>query len=133
MNLGQGAFIGNGYTKVQNGGVSDNFTLIKGAHQFSVGGHYLWTKTDSLQPAFAIGLYAFAEVSGGHFNPAITLGFVATRRITAPLAVAYWIAQFGGAVVAAAILRSLFTHQQFLGAVPNAPFIVLPGRRQPVR
>mgnify|MGYP003694800077 CR=1 FL=1 len=39
----------------------------------------------------------FGHISGGHFNPAITLGFVATRRIKLQLAVAYWIAQFGGA------------------------------------
>src|SRR5438309_8429992 len=76
----------------------------------------------ALANGLAIGIMVtnLGHISGGHFNPAITLGFVATRRITAPLAVAYWIAQFGGAVVAAAILRSFFTHQQFLGAVPNA-------------
>src|SRR5204862_527477 len=45
FSLGQAAF-GTGYAHVSNAGVSDTLTLIKGAHQFSVGGHYLWTKTD---------------------------------------------------------------------------------------
>jgi MIP family channel proteins len=75
-----------------------------------------------LANGLAIGIMVtnLGHISGGHFNPAITLGFVATRRITTPLAVAYWIAQFAGAVVAAAILRAFFTHQQFLAAVPSA-------------
>jgi aquaporin Z len=50
------------------------------------------------------------HISGGHFNPAITLGFVATRRITPVLAVAYWASQLLGAISAAFILRWLF-HQ----------------------
>jgi MIP family channel proteins len=44
----------------------------------------------------------------GHFNPAITLGFVVTRRIEAGMAVVYWIAQFTGAIVAAWALKGLF-------------------------
>src|SRR5512142_2294153 len=75
----------------------------------------------ALANGLAIGIMVtnLGHISGGHFNPAVTLGFVATRRITAPLAVAYWIAQFGGAVVAAAILRGLFAHNAFLGSVPH--------------
>src|SRR5213592_245030 len=89
------------------------FTLI-----FIGGGAGIASGKDIVAVALANGLAIgimvsnLGHISGGHFNPAITLGFVAARRITAPLAVAYWIAQFGGAVVAAAILRSLFTHQQ---------------------
>ena len=61
------------------------------------------------------------HISGGHFNPAITLGFVATRRITPRLAVAYWVFQLLGAVSAAFILRYLFTQTRSkLGATPRA-------------
>src|SRR6266849_10131153 len=76
----------------------------------------------ALANGLAIGLMVsnFGHISGGHFNPAITLGFLATRRITLPLAVAYWLSQLAGATVAAAILRGLFSHHQFLAAVPHA-------------
>jgi aquaporin Z len=63
--------------------------------------------------AFAHGLViavmvsAVGHISGGHFNPAVTLGFVVTRRMATPLAVMYWVAQFLGAVVAALLLSWL--------------------------
>ncbi len=46
-----------------------------------------------------------AHISGGHFNPAVTLGFVVTRRISTPLALVYWLTQFAAAIAAAALLR----------------------------
>ena len=61
--------------------------------------------------AFANGLViavmvsAAGPISGGHINPAVTLGFLVTRRMTPLLAVVYWIAQFGGAVLAALLLK----------------------------
>src|SRR5437870_4892812 len=97
------------------------FTLI-----FIGGGAGIVSGQDIVAVALANGLAIgimvsnLGHISGGHFNPAITLGFVATRRITLPLAAAYWVSQFAGAIVAAAILRGLFTHEAFLGAVPHA-------------
>jgi MIP family channel proteins len=97
------------------------FTLI-----FIGGGAGIVTGQDIVAVALANGLAIgimvsnLGHISGGHFNPAITLGFVATRRIALPIAIVYWISQFAGAIVAAAILRGLFTHAQFLGAVPHA-------------
>ena len=75
----------------------------------------------ALANGLAIGLMVsnFGHISGGHFNPAITLGFVATRRITWPLAVAYWISQFLGAVIAAALLRWFFHRAAWPGVVPH--------------
>ena len=58
--------------------------------------------------AIAIMVSAVGHISGGHFNPAVTLAFVVTRRIEPALAVVYWLAQFGGAVLAALALRALF-------------------------
>jgi aquaporin Z len=61
--------------------------------------------------AFANGLViavmvsAAGPISGGHINPAVTLGFLVTKRIAPVLAVVYWIAQFGGAVLAALLLK----------------------------
>jgi aquaporin TIP len=76
----------------------------------------------ALANGLAIGIMVtnVGHISGGHFNPAITLGFVATKRITLRLAVVYWAAQFLGAVVAAAILRGFF-HRFIVGADPHAP------------
>jgi aquaporin TIP len=47
---------------------------------------------------------ALGAVSGGHFNPAITLGFLVTGRMSAPTGLAYWIAQLVGASLAALLL-----------------------------
>jgi aquaporin TIP len=78
-----------------------------------------------LANGLAIGIMVsnLGHISGGHFNPAITLGFLVTRRIVPSLAALYWAAQLLGAIIAAAILRGLFSHANFLGAVPNVPSI----------
>lgn len=57
--------------------------------------------------AIGVMVSAMGHISGGHFNPAITFGFLITRRIKPPLAVVYWIAQFGGAAVAALLVHDL--------------------------
>jgi aquaporin Z len=44
-------------------------------------------------------------ISGGHFNPAVTLGFLVTKRIAPTLAVWYWLVQFGAATVAVLLLK----------------------------
>ena len=50
--------------------------------------------------ALLAGLYAFGEVSGGHFNPAVSLALFLDRRLGVRDLVAYWISQFAGAVLA---------------------------------
>src|SRR6184192_4205562 len=70
----------------------------------------------ALANGLAIGLMVsnLGHISGGHFNPAITLGFLATRRITPRLAAFYWTAQFAGATIAALGLRFLLHKPAFL-------------------
>ncbi len=50
---------------------------------------------------------ALGAVSGGHFNPAITLGFVVTRRVSVVTGVVYWLAQLIGASLAAFLLDAI--------------------------
>ena len=60
--------------------------------------------------AFAFGLtvltmaYAVGHISGGHFNPAVTLGLWAGGRCANKHVIPYVVAQIVGAVVAAAVL-----------------------------
>ena len=46
------------------------------------------------------GAYAVGHISGGHFNPAVTLGLVAGGRFEASKAVAYIVAQVVGGILA---------------------------------
>ena len=71
----------------------------------------------TLEVALAFGLViavmvsSVGHISGGHFNPAVTFGFMLTRRISLLLGVAYWVAQFAGGVLAALLLRWIFPAQ----------------------
>jgi aquaporin Z len=51
--------------------------------------------------------YAFGPVSGAHVNPAVTLGMVIARKQPIREAAGYWVAQFLGAIVGAAVLKFL--------------------------
>jgi len=48
---------------------------------------------------------AVGHISGGHFNPAVTFGFVVTRRMELPFAAVYWVTQLLAATVGALALR----------------------------
>src|SRR6267378_1546688 len=58
--------------------------------------------------ALSIAVNAFGGISGAHFNPAVTCGFLATRRLPPGLAVAYIVAQLLGATTAAGFCRVIF-------------------------
>src|SRR5580698_942262 len=49
--------------------------------------------------------YAIGPVSGCHVNPAVTMGALASGRISIMDATGYWVAQFVGAIGAAALLK----------------------------
>ncbi len=53
--------------------------------------------------------YAIGPVSGCHVNPAVTLGFLLSRRIKSGEAVVYWIAQFVGGILGALLLWGVFS------------------------
>ncbi len=57
--------------------------------------------------AMGILLTSFGHISGGHFNPAVTIAFWVTRKFSTFDAISYWLAQSVGAIVAAYLLRRL--------------------------
>ncbi|MEO7822767.1 MAG: aquaporin, partial [Gemmatimonadaceae bacterium] len=81
-----------------------------------------------VEVALAHGLILAVMVSAlmrisGHFNPAVTLAFLATRRIEAMMAALYIVAQIIGAVAAAYALKATF---------PDAVFIATRGGGQSI-
>jgi aquaporin Z len=61
--------------------------------------------------AFAFGLvvlalaYTIGPISGCHVNPAVTLGVLLAKGMTATEATYYWVAQFAGGIAGAALLK----------------------------
>jgi MIP family channel proteins len=71
--------------------------------------------------AFAILICALSQVSGGHFNPAITIGAWVTRKIGSLQALFYGIAQILGAMAAAWTLTRLIPDQVWRTAALATP------------
>jgi MIP family channel proteins len=61
-------------------------------------------------------IYALGHISGAHFNPAVTLGFVLARHFPVKRLFGYWLAQISGALLAAGCLRLLLGNVANLGA-----------------
>lgn len=70
-------------------------------------------KADTLTIGLAFGLtvtvmaYAFGGVSGGHFNPAVSIAMMINKRLDAKDGIFYIVAQFLGAIVASGLLSVL--------------------------
>jgi glycerol uptake facilitator protein len=78
--------------------------------------------------AFALFLLiiAFGQVSGGHFNPAITVAAAVMRRIDPIDAVVYILAQFSGGVLGALLVKAILLDEgraANYGAVAISPLI----------
>jgi MIP family channel proteins len=57
--------------------------------------------------ALSVVITALGHISGGHFNPAVTIGFWVTRKMSTVLALGYWAAQLLGSLCAAYTLAHL--------------------------
>ncbi len=65
------------------------------------------------------GAYAVGHLSGGHFNPAVTLGLWAGRRVESAAVLPYIVAQIIGGTVAGALLYVIASGQDGFDAVES--------------
>jgi len=73
--------------------------------------------------AIAVMSVAFSHISGAHFNPAVTIGFWITKRMSTMEVLGYWLAQMLGGIIAAFCLKAIFPRedawQPVLGGTPD--------------
>jgi len=84
-------FAGQGSIVMQQAAGTNNLLVVAVAHGL----------------ALAVMISALGSWSGAHFNPAVTLGFWITRRISLTSAITYWVSQLVGAIAASFLLRSV--------------------------
>jgi aquaporin Z len=65
-------------------------------------------------------IYTFGDISGAHLNPAVTIGFWASRRLPGREVPAYIVSQIVGALLSSGVLRALFPDNKLLGATMPA-------------
>ncbi|TMS47665.1 aquaporin Z [Mycobacterium sp. DBP42] len=65
------------------------------------------------------GVYAFGTISGGHFNPAVTLGAALARRVEWTAVVPYWISQVIGGLLAGVVIYVIASGKDGWSATGN--------------
>ncbi|GAM20263.1 hypothetical protein SAMD00019534_034380 [Acytostelium subglobosum LB1] len=71
-------------------------------------------------------IYSFADISGAHFNPAVTFATCVTRKTSITKGLMYIGAQLVGAVLASLILLATFPSDQFAAGNAAAATAVVP-------
>jgi len=71
--------------------------------------------------AIAIMISALGHICGGHFNPAVTIGFWVTKRFSTLEVVGYWAAQLAGAVAAAFLLKMVVPEDTWRAVALGTP------------
>jgi aquaporin Z len=104
--LGTFVLVFGGTTAVVASGLSGSPVLIVASLAFGL--------------ALLAGLYAFGEVSGGHYNPAVSLAMFVAGRLPSGDLVSYWIAQFAGGILAA-IMLWIATDREAVGETVTVP------------
>jgi aquaporin Z len=74
--------------------------------------------------AMAIMVSALGHISGGHFNPAISIGFWVTKRIGTMEVFLYWAAQILGGIVAAFLLKAVIPEETWRAVALGTPELV---------
>jgi MIP family channel proteins len=71
--------------------------------------------------ALSIVITITAATSGGHINPAVTIGFIVTRRIVRLVGILYIVAQLLGATLAGLLLQVIFPQDVWQAAQLGTP------------
>src|ERR1700735_4180831 len=79
------------------------FSLKAQSDLFSLGIGYLGVAL-AFGLTVLVGVYAFGTISGGHFNPAVTLGAALARRVEWKVLPAYWIVQVIGGLLGGVVV-----------------------------
>ena len=74
--------------------------------------------------ALAVMVYAGGHISGGHYNPAVTLAVWLRGKASASGAAAYWVAQIAAGVVAAAVVLFLKDSSATIATYEVGPALV---------
>lgn len=69
--------------------------------------------------AITVMIFSIGHVSGGHINPAVTLGLFLMRKLTAMRALCYMFCQFAGAVLGSAFLLGCLS-----SLPPSVPIVI---------
>jgi aquaporin Z len=71
--------------------------------------------------ALLVALYAFGEVSGGHFNPAVSLAMFLDRRLPMDDLIGYWVVQFLGAIAASLVVLIAYDDATVAATTTQSP------------
>ncbi|MDP9147269.1 MAG: MIP family channel protein [Acidobacteriota bacterium] len=71
--------------------------------------------------ALAVMISAIGHVSGGHFNPAVTIGYWVTKRLNTLEVLMYWAAQLAGAIAAAFLLKAVIPDDAWRAVALGTP------------
>ncbi len=69
--------------------------------------------------AIAVMVSATMSISGGHLNPAVTLGLLVGGKIDFKDSLMYWASQLAGATIAAFVCLALFGREIVVGGTPQ--------------
>jgi MIP family channel proteins len=74
--------------------------------------------------AIAVMFAAFGQISGGHFNPAVTIGFWVTKRVNTIDVLLYWAVQLAGAIAASFLLKTIIPEDTWRAVALGTPEMV---------
>jgi MIP family channel proteins len=69
----------------------------------------------------AVMISALGHISGGHFNPAVTIGYWVTKRMNTLDVILYWVAQLVGATAAAFLLKAVIPDDTWRAVALGTP------------